>query len=59
MCCVSGSAAEKDLLCLCVFTLWLEVVLLPLEAADLLQFGNTDRIQFQIISIELCIWHLF
>lgn len=38
MCCVSGGAAEKDLLCLCVFTFGLEVVLLLVEAADLLQF---------------------
>lgn len=55
MCCVSGSTAEKDLLCPCVFTLWLDVMLLFVEAADLLQFGNTGRIRFQTISIELCI----
>lgn len=52
MCCVSGSAAEKDLLCLCVFTIRLQVVLLLVEAADLLQFRKNEYTVYVCVYIS-------
>lgn len=44
MCCVAGSAGEKDLLCLCLFGTVLDAVhALLVEAVDLLQLGDTIR----------------
>lgn len=63
MCCVSGGAAEKDLLCLCVFTFRLEVVLFLVEAADLLRTTGGDKkmnihdIQFRSIK-KLSLYNL-
>lgn len=50
MCCVAGSAGEKDLLCLCLFRTVLDAAhALLIEAADLLQLGNQVELKKKLL----------